>query len=403
MRGARRLRIAVWTAGLLLAPAAASAQDATPSSSSSAPADGVGPRELQNFSLSGTVTRPADQTPPRMATPAPSNKTLAEAAAPARAAAVHTVSKKSAPEGRPRTKEARQTPPRAAEQLQQVTDAPAAEAPVPAAPAAASTAAAPAFTPPVESTTGTLAPAHDFPVVPWLLAALALAAGGAFLFWRNRSQAALAGGPKIDLFSAEPQPIPAPAPAPRPAPPPPRAAEPAPALRPSGIVSTGLRPWVEVAMQPLRCILTDDAVTVEFELDLFNSGSGPARDIHVAAALVNAGESQDQALASFFAQRPGPGERIQVIEPLKRVTFATQIVTARNQIQVLEMGGRLVFVPILAFNANYGWGSKTGQTSVSYLLGRDGKGEKLAPFRLDLGPRLFRTVGARPLPIGVRR
>jgi hypothetical protein len=61
-----------------------------------------------------------------------------------------------------------------------------------------------------------------------------------------------------------------------------------------------------------------------------------------------------------------------------------------------------VFVPVLAFNANYGWAAKTGQTCVSYLLGRDGHGEKLAPFRLDLGPRLFRKVGARPLPVGVR-
>jgi len=156
-------------------------------------------------------------------------------------------------------------------------------------------------------------------------------------------------------------------------------------------------------VQPLRCIVTDEAFIVEFEIDLFNSGSGPARNIHVAAALINASENQDQALASFFAQRPGPGDRIPVIEPLKRVTFATQIVTARDQVQVLEVGGRLVFVPILAFNANYAWSSKEGQTSVSYLLGRDGNSEKLAPFRLDLGPRLFRTVGARPLPIGIRR
>jgi hypothetical protein len=85
------------------------------------------------------------------------------------------------------------------------------------------------------------------------------------------------------------------------------------------------------------------------------------------------------------------------------VTFATQIVTARSQVQVLEMGGRQVFVPILAFNANYGSAGKEGQTSVSYLVGRDGNGEKLAPFRLDLGPRLFRNVATRPLPIGIRR
>jgi hypothetical protein len=156
-------------------------------------------------------------------------------------------------------------------------------------------------------------------------------------------------------------------------------------------------------MQPLRCIVTDEAVTIEFELDLFNSGSAPARDLHVAVAMINAGETQDQALATFFAQRPGPGERIDAILPLKRVSLTTQIVTSREQVQVLELGGRQVFVPLIAFNANYGWSGKEGQTSVSYLLGREGKGEKLAPFRLDLGPRLFRGVAGRPLPIGVRR
>jgi hypothetical protein len=331
-----------------------------------------------------------------------SNKAEAVQSAPPRAAPERTVAAKASALKRSlAAKQPSETAPEPVQQAQRAPSAPSTMDVAVAASPAATPAAAPAFTTPVESTAGSLAPAHGFPILPWLLAAVALGAGGAFLFWRNRSQAALAGVPQLAPFSAEP--APAPSSAPSPPPPPPPAGDPAPAPRPSGIVSTGLRPWVEVAMQPLRCIVTDEAVTVEFELDLFNSGSGPARDIHVAAALINAGESQDEALANFFAQRPGPGERIPVILPLKRVTFATQIVTARSQVQVLEMGGRQVFVPILAFNANYGSAGKEGQTSVSYLVGRDGNGEKLAPFRLDLGPRLFRNVATRPLPIGIRR
>jgi len=60
-------------------------------------------------------------------------------------------------------------------------------------------------------------------------------------------------------------------------------------------------------------------------------------------------------------------------------------------------------VPLIAFNALYSWSGGEGQTSASYLLGRDTKSEKLAPFRLDLGPRIVRSVGARPLPIAVRK
>ena len=156
-------------------------------------------------------------------------------------------------------------------------------------------------------------------------------------------------------------------------------------------------------MQPLRCVLTDTTATFEFELDLFNSGSGPARAIHVAAVIVNAGPTQDEQLQSFFGKPAGPGQRIDMVQPLKRVTFTTQIAVARDQLRTLEMGERQVFVPLIAFNVIYSWGGKEGQTSVSYLLGREGKGDKLAPFRLDLGPRIFRGLGARPLPIGIRR
>ena len=65
MRGALRFAIAGLAAGLWLAPAAAPAQEAA----SPANNQTVGPRELQNFSLSGNVTRSADAPAP-VSTPA---------------------------------------------------------------------------------------------------------------------------------------------------------------------------------------------------------------------------------------------------------------------------------------------------------------------------------------------
>lgn len=405
MRGARRFAIAALTAGLLLVPSAALAQDATPPASS-APADAVGPRELQNFSLSGTVTRPADQ-PPTRATPAASHpgETAVVARTPTRSAARHT---EIAPASRATA--VQETPQQAAadqpQQPQQDTTTPVATS----LPAAEPT--APNLTPDSVSPPSSLGPGGGISFLPWLLAAIALGAGGALLFWLNRSRPAYAGGSQLDFFtSPEPEAMRAPSspPAPRSAPPPPpRATTPSPpaapaAAPPVGIVSTALRGWIEVGMRPLRCIVTDDTVTFEFELDLFNSGSARARNVHVAAVVINAGVNQDQHLEGFFVQPAGPGERVPVIEPLKRVTFTAQIATSRDQIHALEMGGRTVFVPLLAFNAIYGQGRGEGQTSVSYLVGRNGDREKLAPFRLDLGPRVFRGLGARALPQGVRK
>jgi hypothetical protein len=61
-----------------------------------------------------------------------------------------------------------------------------------------------------------------------------------------------------------------------------------------------------------------------------------------------------------------------------------------------------LFVPLLAFNALYRWAGGEAQTSTSYLVGRDNKSEKLAPFRLDAAPRVFRGLGAREHNVRVR-
>ena len=415
MRGARRLTMACLAAGLMLGSASASAQDAATTTNTPA-AQAVGPRELENFSLQGNVTRAAEE-PAQRPSPAPVASTPDDQPAPAatvrqsreRTASAEpaTTSPRSAPS--PQGEPARKT----AKAASQPTTTPSDGLLTQATPTPAS---ATSFAPPPLAVTNTLAPQRGFALLPWLLAALAAAAAGLFLFWRNRSRSALAGGPRADAFQApeakpirwltpeelEPRPMPRPAPSPTPEPPaPPRAETPAP--QPIGVVSTSLRPWVEISMQPLRCTVTDANVTFDFELELFNSGSAPARDILVEAVVINAGENQEQDLASFFARPPGPGQRIEIIPPLNRTAFVTQVVIAREHVQSFDMGGREVFVPLLAFNAFYRRGSGEAQSSVAYLVGPATKGDKLAPFRLDLGARLFEGLAARLLPLGVRK
>jgi hypothetical protein len=408
MRAGKRLAMAVWAAGLALAPASLAAQS-TPDSTTTTPAtDAIGPRELQNFSLSGTVTRPADQ-PPQRATksiPASVQPSTTSAstestvrpdrqASGARTAASARIPTASAAPSQPAPEPLHQTAPSSSVTV---------TLPSPGSSAAASgNSNAPikttaSFAPEPESATGTLAPEHGLALWPWLLAAIVLGAGGAFFFWRSRSREAFAGGPQFEAFVA-PEPAPTPRPkALEPAPAPPRAVPPV----PSGVVSTRLRPWIEVAMLPIRCIVEEAQVIFEFELDLFNSGNAPARAVLVEASVFNAGPTQDQDIGAFFAKPVGEGERIAAVPPLQRVTLRTQVAAPIENVRVLDVAGRQVFVPLLAFNALYRWSSSEGQTSVSYLLGRDTKGEKMAPFRLDLGPRVFRGVGARQLPAGVR-
>jgi hypothetical protein len=412
---------------LALAPWAALAQEAPPPVSNTPATDAVGPRALQDFSLKGTVTRAADQP---TTTPAPQKRqpqaqaqpTTADVAravsTPAnrtqpprvrltdRGSSGETVSAAATPEPQPR-------PERTTQPLRQSSAASSVTAALPKLgqdsdqASAAAPATAPTFAPEPESA-GTLAPEHKLPILPWLLAALALGGGGAFLFWRNRGREAFAGGPKIDAFIAPaPAPAPGPAtgPAPRSAPPPPAPESKAPAPAPSipGLVSTRLRPWIDIGFHPLRCVLDKDKVTVDFEVELFNSGSAPARAVLIEGSLFNAGPAQDEEIGRFFANPVGQGERIAVIPPLNRVALRTQVTVPSDRVHAYEMADRKVFVPLIAFNALYGWSGGKGQTSASYLLGRDTKGEKMAPFRIDLGPRIFRGIAGRLLPAGIRQ
>jgi hypothetical protein len=123
----------------------------------------------------------------------------------------------------------------------------------------------------------------------------------------------------------------------------------------------------------------------------------------VEATLFNAGPNQEAEIGAFFANPVGEGERITAIQPMKRIVLRPRVSIPRELVQIFEVGGRQVFVPVIAFNALYRWGGSEGQSSISYLIGRDANGDKLTPIRLDLGPRIFRGLGSRPLPTGLRK
>jgi hypothetical protein len=402
--------------GLLLMPSAAIAQSASVPPPASPPAtDSVGPQELQNFSLSGSVTKSSDQQPDP--TPAASSPPTTGASdgdvAPLAARAghkelrrdAHAAAATVAPAEVAANKTAAEASNGAAADRSVQTLADPARVSAVTSPLAASSFPAP----PPSGPGTTLGSDRTLLIWPWLLAALAVVGGTFFLFWRRRQHSAFAGGPQFDLFTA-PEPVPAPptsTPAPPRAPAPPQAFEPkapARAKKPasSGIISTRLRPVLEVEARPLRCLVEEGRLVLEFELELFNSGTAPARAVLAEASLFNAGANQEQELATFFASPVGAGERLDAIPPMKRITFINQVVAPREAIQEYELGGRKVFVPLLAFNALYAWSAGEAQTSAAYLVGRETAGEKLGPLSLDRGPRQIGKLGARLLPNALR-
>ena len=401
MQRGGRWTMTAWAAAFALASLAVpplSAQETTANVVTPAPTpapDTVGPEQLRDFTLPGTVTR-------RTESPPASTTDTATSA------------------GQPEIETSSDTP-LAVRTRPVVSSAPSRSVTV-ALPAPDPLSLEPTLAPPVDETTPTLnsqpaaPPSVDLPagdnrrsLMPWLFALLLVAAGAALYLWRQRSAArpayATSGAtvqgftaprpaPPVSPRMAHPAPTPAPALAPTPAPAAPRS---------DGIISTRLRPWIEIEFGATRAVVTDDVATVHFDIMLYNSGSAPARDVLVEGRMFNAGPDQDSEIGSFMEQPVAKGDTIPEIPPLARVELKSAVALPRASVREYEVEGRKLFVPIVGFNALYKFGPNRGQTSASFIVGRGGDdGGKMAPIRLDLGPRVFRGLGARQHSVGVR-
>jgi hypothetical protein len=167
------------------------------------------------------------------------------------------------------------------------------------------------------------------------------------------------------------------------------------------IVSTRLKPELAIFFEPDRAVVTESDVMLQFDVVVTNSGSAPARDVLVEARMVSAHAGQDAEIAAFFQQPVGKGDRIAAIQPLGKISLKSAVRLPIDQLHNFTVEGRTLFVPLVAFNILF---SGNSQKSASFLVGRGNEGdEKLAPFRLDLGPRIFRGLSARPHSAGLSR
>jgi hypothetical protein len=392
---ARLAIIAAASLGLLHAGAPVLAQDSAPAQLSiPAPAqsDSIGNPQLRNFSLDGTVTQRA--TGPAQVEPTARQDSARQQPAPRQqpAQSAQPRQEQAAPVSPvPQSLDVAPTVAPAPTRLAEPGAPPRPEVVAPAwgAPAPAAAAASIADS-----------PFGGISIFPWLLAALIFGGAAAWFFLRQRPRESYSGAGSIDLFEAPPAP---PTPSTPPAPAPRPSAAPKPVSPSGGVVSTRLRPWLEIEFVPQRGVVDEHKAAVAFQVSIFNSGSVPAREILVEASLFNAGAQQDREIQQFFDNPVAKGDRIPVIPPLQRVTVETAVFLQREMVRPIEIEGRSLFVPMVGFNVLYSWGKSEGQSSASYLVGKQTKGDKLAPFRLDLGPRIFRNLAARKHELRLRK
>jgi hypothetical protein len=157
------------------------------------------------------------------------------------------------------------------------------------------------------------------------------------------------------------------------------------------------RPWLELVFNPTRAAATQSHTEIAFEFALRNIGNVAAHNIRIDVRIFNA--SDEGQVAEFFAN-PDPNGVVapQPVPPGIESHFRSRVEMPLEDVRAVMVEGRALFIPVIAFNVTYEWANgRMGQTSRSYLVGRETEtpSEKMAPFRLDLGPRVYRSLGQR--------
>lgn len=309
----------------------------------------------------------------------------------------------------PRAPPAGQDGPSSREPVRQPDRTDTADAPAPVAPTPAPSSSpapairAPATPDPTESAPAqTPAAARDATPLPWIIGgAMALMALAAAALLRRRRPAAEAGTEQpvraMPVVPAAPEPA-APPPAPT-----------APAINPPAdsptdpAIATG-RPWLDMDLTVVQARYSLAGVTIAYSLILHNRGDEPAQDVLVRGLLGNGGAQQQALLQRFFAAQDGlPLHSAVTIAPGETQRLSGELRLAPDRIEPVEMGQRSLLIPIAAFDATYRWGPEEGdpvgqgRTARAFVVGQEQEppAERLAPLRLDQGPRQYRRAAAR--------
>ena len=166
------------------------------------------------------------------------------------------------------------------------------------------------------------------------------------------------------------------------------------AATPPVMPAVALEPALALTFRPSRVGFNMLSATVEGELTIANDGTAAAENIRLRTALLSVHAGQDGELAAFAAETIGRPVVAPFALPAGQSRAIRVVVAApREGLRTMTAGGRPMFVPVLAIKL-----VATSEERVdAYAVGIErADAAKLAPFWLDLPPRNYDQVAARP-------
>lgn len=224
----------------------------------------------------------------------------------------------------------------------------------------------------------------------WIIGGLVLIGGLSLLVWRQRKHE------QSRAISAEAAPPVSPTPPVAPASVAPPVAPPPP------VALAAPRAQLTLSLDIVTARLGLAGLTVGFRLILTNEGEEAAQDAGIRALMASADAGPTEALQQFYGGAIGhPFANGLTIEPGASLAVGGEITLPPESTRPIEVGTRRLLIPMIAFDAHYRWREEgapgVGRTGGAFIVGQEQEPpvQRLAPFRLDLGPRQYRRPGAR--------
>jgi len=142
----------------------------------------------------------------------------------------------------------------------------------------------------------------------------------------------------------------------------------------------------------------EDIVAFDLEVEVVNVQPGPAEGLRVALALISASPDQDLQRAAFHA---GPPPQLSAdpiaLMPAGRARIPVRLTLRRDQLHVIALGGRPMFVGMLLCDLRWRGGLSVHRYGADFLLGAAGQGARPGPIWLDRPtPRALSAIAYTP-------
>jgi hypothetical protein len=141
-----------------------------------------------------------------------------------------------------------------------------------------------------------------------------------------------------------------------------------------------------IAVQPLRIHIGERELVIEIELLISNATDAAADGVRLAVAPISASPRQDAEIAAFHAgSQLVPSTAPFDLPVAQGGRMPVRLSLPRDAVHVVDVGGRPMFVPIVAIDLRWRAGLSVRRFATSFMLGAAGQGGKLGPIWLDRG------------------